>query len=247
MINFFRKIRKKLADDNKPLKYARYAIGEIVLVMIGILLALQVNNWNEDRKSLKFEKRILIDLHNTIIDDYASLERSIRENELSKNSCEIILSHFNDNIPYNDSLAFHFENAHLRWKSSATISAYERAKSYGLDFIKDDSTRILLTKIFVGNNNFSQTLDEREALYFYNSAVPILTSLFKSTEVALSKEFIEGNHIPYDYEILKENKEYRTILKTTVGYRKNTIWWMNYRFRQMKSLEKKLKRTMDKM
>jgi hypothetical protein len=247
MINFFRKIRRKLADDNKPIKYMRYAFGEIALVVIGILIALQVNNWNEDRKSLKFENRILIDLHNTIIDDYTSLERSIKENELSKNSCEIILSHFDDNIPYNDSLAFHFENAHLRWTNSANISAYERAKSYGLDFIKDDSTRILLTKIFVGNNNFSQTLDEREALYFNNSVVPILTSLFESTEVALSKEFIEGNHIPYDYEILKENKEYRTILKTTVGYRKNTIMWMNYRFRQMKSLEIKLKRTIDKI
>ncbi len=47
MINFFRKIRKKLADDNKPLKYARYAIGEIVLVVIGILIALQINNWND--------------------------------------------------------------------------------------------------------------------------------------------------------------------------------------------------------
>ena len=41
MIGFFRKIRKKLADDNKPLKYMRYAIGEIVLVVIGILIALQ--------------------------------------------------------------------------------------------------------------------------------------------------------------------------------------------------------------
>ncbi len=39
MINFFRKTRKKLADDNKPLKYARYAIGEIVLVMIAIFLS----------------------------------------------------------------------------------------------------------------------------------------------------------------------------------------------------------------
>ena len=174
-------------------------------------------------------------------------ERSIRENELSKNSCEIILSHFDDNIPYNDSLAFHFENAHLRWKSSATISAYERAKSYGLDFIKDDSTRILLSKIFEENKKFAKTLDERENLYFYNSTIPILTSLFESTEVALSKELIEGNHIPYDYEILKENKEYRTILKTTVGYRKNTISWTNYGLRQMKSLETKLKRTIDKM
>jgi len=50
MINFFRKIRKKLADDNKPLKYARYAIGEILLVVIGILIALSINNWNEKRK-----------------------------------------------------------------------------------------------------------------------------------------------------------------------------------------------------
>ncbi len=48
MINFFRKIRKKLADDNKPLRYLRYAVGEIVLVVIGILIALQINNWNEE-------------------------------------------------------------------------------------------------------------------------------------------------------------------------------------------------------
>jgi len=50
MIPFFRKIRKKLADDNRPLKYMRYAIGEIVLVVIGILIALQINTWNENRK-----------------------------------------------------------------------------------------------------------------------------------------------------------------------------------------------------
>jgi len=51
MINFFRKIRKKLADDNKPLKYMRYAIGEIVLVVVGILIALSINNWNEDQQT----------------------------------------------------------------------------------------------------------------------------------------------------------------------------------------------------
>ena len=48
MINFFRKTRKKLADDNKFFKYSRYAFGEILLVMVGILLALQVNNWNKE-------------------------------------------------------------------------------------------------------------------------------------------------------------------------------------------------------
>lgn len=59
MINFFRKTRKKLADDNKPLKYARYAIGEIVLVVIGILIALQVNNWNVNRISTLSQETLL--------------------------------------------------------------------------------------------------------------------------------------------------------------------------------------------
>jgi len=59
MIHFFRRIRKKLADDNKPLKYMRYAIGEIVLVVIGILIALSINNWNEERKQNIAEKEFI--------------------------------------------------------------------------------------------------------------------------------------------------------------------------------------------
>lgn len=47
MIPFFRKIRKQISDDNKPLKYFRYAVGEIILVVIGILIALQISHWSE--------------------------------------------------------------------------------------------------------------------------------------------------------------------------------------------------------
>lgn len=52
MIPFFRKIRKKLAEDNQFLKYCRYAVGEIVLVVIGILIAISINNWNQTKKQL---------------------------------------------------------------------------------------------------------------------------------------------------------------------------------------------------
>ena len=57
MINFFRKIREKLLSEGKTGKYLKYAIGEIVLVMIGILLALQVNNWNQERLERKLEAK----------------------------------------------------------------------------------------------------------------------------------------------------------------------------------------------
>jgi len=59
-----------MADDNRPLKYARYAIGEIVLVVIGILIALQINNWNEERKlaleEIEILKSIKLDFINVI-------------------------------------------------------------------------------------------------------------------------------------------------------------------------------------
>ena len=64
MIKFFRSIRKSLLSEGKKSKYFKYAIGEIVLVVIGILIALQINNWNENRKSQEkidnyFEKMLV--------------------------------------------------------------------------------------------------------------------------------------------------------------------------------------------
>jgi uncharacterized membrane-anchored protein YhcB (DUF1043 family) len=72
MIKFFRKTRYDLMEKNKTGKYFKYAIGEIVLVVIGILIALQINNWNEKRKQTKEEietlKNIKSDFENTIIE-----------------------------------------------------------------------------------------------------------------------------------------------------------------------------------
>ncbi|TYA58268.1 DUF6090 family protein [Formosa maritima] len=62
MIKFFRHIRKSLLMENKTSKYFKYAIGEIILVVIGILIALQINNWNEKQKDLDKEQQILLSL-----------------------------------------------------------------------------------------------------------------------------------------------------------------------------------------
>ena len=76
MHSFFRRMRKQLSDDNptanrqvRLLKYFRYAFGEIVLVFIGILIALQINNWNEDRKERRIEVRYLENLRADLKND----------------------------------------------------------------------------------------------------------------------------------------------------------------------------------
>lgn len=69
MIKFFRTIRQNLLSEGKTAKYLKYALGEIVLVVIGILIALQINNWNENRKTEIKVKNSLIALKNDLIQD----------------------------------------------------------------------------------------------------------------------------------------------------------------------------------
>ncbi|MEO9887119.1 MAG: DUF6090 family protein [Balneola sp.] len=66
MLKFFRKIRQKLLSENKFSKYLIYAIGEIILVVIGILIALQINNWNEQRNTREKELVYLNGIRNDL-------------------------------------------------------------------------------------------------------------------------------------------------------------------------------------
>ena len=88
MIKFFRKIRQRLLDEGKLAKYLAYAIGEILLVVIGILIALQINNWNEARKSTRQEalylKRLLSESRENLITfekNLGDLERDVESIE----------------------------------------------------------------------------------------------------------------------------------------------------------------------
>jgi hypothetical protein len=69
MIKFFREIRQNLIMENKTGKYFKYAIGEIILVVIGILIALSINNWNEDKKTNAKIKNVLVALHSDLVQD----------------------------------------------------------------------------------------------------------------------------------------------------------------------------------
>ncbi len=80
MIKFFRKTRQNLLMENKTGKYLKYAIGEIILVVIGILIALQINNWNEIQKKEKLKVSYKISLVNDLSLDILKLNELIAKN-----------------------------------------------------------------------------------------------------------------------------------------------------------------------
>ncbi len=87
MIKFFRKIRRQLLSENKFSKYLLYAIGEIILVVIGILIALQVNNWNLNRKTQEKEQTYLKEIQNNLQQDSLRLQAVL---DFNKNKAKIV-------------------------------------------------------------------------------------------------------------------------------------------------------------
>ena len=97
MIKFFRKIRYNLMEQSKTGKYFKYAIGEIVLVVIGILIALSINNWNESNKESQIEQMYLKNLLSDLIDQDTSIEVQLENEETFFKSCNYIIKDYQQN------------------------------------------------------------------------------------------------------------------------------------------------------
>ncbi|MCJ7466881.1 MAG: DUF6090 family protein [Maribacter sp.] len=210
MINFFRKIRKKLADDNKPLKYARYAIGEIVLVVIGILIALQINNWNENRKVDLLEKDLLNEVKNGLEYDLVQLENAIDFQRSSLESQDIISDWVEGKIAYNDSLGIHFLhsifNANVQFKEAP----YTTLQQIGLQIIKNDSLR----------NQISNLYDlEYQNIYWWQDDYEKIKTRFRNSfadlgfDIKNQKNRSDGEIVPIDPLNLKSDSAFIFDLK----------------------------------
>ena len=106
MLKFLRKVRKSMINSGQTQKYIVYAVGEIFLVMIGIILALQVNNWNEQRKQKRVTENYLTTLMYDLKDNLVQIETKdirILERIEKVNNIKSIINSKDANI---DSLKF---------------------------------------------------------------------------------------------------------------------------------------------
>ncbi len=143
MIKFFRHIRKSLIEKSQMGKYFKYAIGEILLVVIGILIALQINNWNEHRNNRAFENEILTQIRANLIKDKLSLIAIVNSNNKAVYSSKKILS-LKPNEVTNDSIKYWLGDVIQFDRFQPLTNAYEVLKSKGLDQVSNIQLRFLL-------------------------------------------------------------------------------------------------------
>ena len=177
MLTFLRKIRKSLIGSGYTRKYLLYAIGEIALVVIGIMIALEVNNVNENKKTRTFEKKMLNEIRDQLIEDTIYLNLLMDRCTKVDTSVSRILEFYEEES--NDTAYFEHLAHNLHWwfLFDYNDGAYDALKASGIEKISNDSHRTALIRLY----DFS--LPRTKAML----------GEYRSSELRVLKEKLEGD------------------------------------------------------
>lgn len=138
----------KRLDQVKNLNW-RYIIAELLLIVFGILIALYINNLNEQRKEKIFEKKITQEIKNSLINDhdFHLKNRIDRGNQIIR-SADIVLSFLHNRIAYHDSLDFHFWRMNWIMIFEPQTIPFERLKNRGIELLSNENSRLKLLELY---------------------------------------------------------------------------------------------------
>ena len=205
MPRFFNRIRRQLAKENKFFQYSRYAIGEILLVVIGILIALQIDNWNESKKSARIERGLLSELKTNLETNVKNLESDIEIQIKGASAIHFLLDHLDNKRPYKDTLDYLFQEADFVPEVVLSSSAFETLKSSGLGTISNDSLRREVIGLFeVKYPHLMQETKRLEDQLWTTTSVPLYQRYFRREAI--------GKAHPTDYEALLNDQEFTNML-----------------------------------
>ncbi|QCX38416.1 hypothetical protein FF125_08220 [Aureibaculum algae] len=176
MIKFFRKIRQKTLSENKFGKYLTYAFGEIILVVIGILIALSINNWNEEKKDKDFENEMLAQIQENLANDKKTLKKIkiIFNNAISSSNKILELKKTEENI---DSLKYWLADIIQFERFQPITNSYETLKSKGLDKVSNKELRMLLGAYYDDEiNHVIKSVGDVE-YSFNNDWIPVMKEI----------------------------------------------------------------------
>jgi hypothetical protein len=141
MLNFLRKIRQKLLLEGNLKRYLVYAFGEIILVMIGILLALQVNNWKTNNQLKSIERSTLLEISDALDSDLSQIDRALNLYNRSKSNLNGILDYISMEIDDHPNMDRMWASGFLQVIIKFNLSSFDLLKIRGFDIIRDSELR----------------------------------------------------------------------------------------------------------
>lgn len=143
-------------------KYLFYGIGEIILIVLGILIAFTLNDWSENRKSRKVEDKILIEISNGLKQDLKDAQSNAKGHKVGIRSCNYFTDLIAGRKVAADSIAYHSIFLTRGYNSIQNRSAYESLKSKGLELIANDELRIKIIQVYEQEYSAVRKLEEED-------------------------------------------------------------------------------------
>ena len=207
MIKFFRKIRQQLLSENKFSKYLLYAIGEIVLVVIGILIALQINTWNEERDNKDLEKQLLSQMYNELKMDYSQLIDNSNYSKRKISAAQLLIKVIDKKVPYHDSLNIEFSNAVVYSSFAPSVNTYETITGTGISILSNEKLQLKIQYLYNNTYKFIADVLKWRSEFYFSEIVSFNINYFKEFS------WFEPS-IPLDGQELLDDTKYYNILKT---------------------------------
>ena len=225
MIKFFRKIRQILLSEGKTGKYFKYAFGEIILVVIGILIALSINTWNENRKNVNQIKDLLLSLEEEvkISENYLRKrsERKIETIKILQSTIEALNSETkNQNV---DSLINNLIKAGAFYERPLNGTAIDNFnKSNLINDLKDED----LKNLILYHDTYIRTYGETnktlsDYVFSYISPYFFTNSNLANIEIISGEMNFNTQAFNHDQDAFVKNRELTNIIYEYIG-------WMNY-------------------
>ena len=235
MIKFFRRIRQRLLSENKIIKYLLYAVGEIVLVVIGILIALNINNWNQEIKTKKQEIKILAELKNDLKTNLNEIIETYNTTRSRQLSTVLILDYFENNKTIDDSLKQAFENINMDGLFNIANTTFKYIESEGINSLSNDTLRIRVTEMYERHLKNIVTRENRTWEIVNEELLPLMNERFiSSPTIDKSVSFaIEALNTPKNIKSLSEDSKF----KNSIVRLQN---WLLVRMKWQKEAEKSL-------
>lgn len=246
MIKFFRKIRYDLVEKNKTGKYLKYAIGEIFLVVIGILIALQINNWNQQYKNDQLSDIFLKDFKRDLESDILSLQVRIKTNtDLNSVVDSIFLTLAKKTKLSNKELMKFFDqHSRLAYESyfipeKTTIRQLEGNNNASL--ISSKNLKDKLFKYYSVNDRNEMNGEQSLQLYQHHFFTKEITQPMLAGDIIYNLSGVTLSRSNLDLNNLKKNSEY---LWSLIG-KKNSTNSQNNNYENIKAIAEDLVKMID--
>ncbi len=215
MINLFRKNRKKLMDENKFSKYLFYTFGEIALIVVGIMLALYLDQLNNKSKIKSDEIEILKEIKSNLMSSKITFQRTIDAENMFLDSNLKILDYLDNRKPYEQSLDRSFGIYYWTISTNVISGGYNYLKSTGIDIISNNKLRQKISYIF--ENKFAALRFENEVwsnnlqqIVSYPYHVAHFRSYYAKVEDGKGDKEIEHAR-PFNYSALLDDDQFKSI------------------------------------